>query len=62
MNNNSENSDSEEHPLTWNDCIETMYDLCADVAHPRNRKYHKLEEFYDMLRAMDAFLRSLQNN
>lgn len=58
----SKSSDSEEHPLTWNDCIETMYDLCADVAHPRNRKYHKLEEFYDMLRAMDAFLRSLQNN
>lgn len=58
----SESSDSEEHPLTWNDCIETMYDLCADVAHPRNRKYHKIDEFYDMLRAMDAFLRSLQNN
>lgn len=60
MSDNSD-SDSETHPLSWNECIETMYDMCAEIAHPRNRKYDRIDEFYEMLKGMDAFSRALQS-
>ena len=57
----SSDSNSEELP-DWNGCIEMMYDVCADIAHPKNRKFAKIEQFYVMLQRMEAFLSQLKED